>query len=90
MLDLTDGSLRRSLGVSEKRLLDCDWRAEVQAGAMPIPQELGRAVYLARLEAMLVRSAADASGRNLVAFVDNIKHESFLRVVAGNRRLSDA
>ena len=28
VLDLTEGAVRRSLGVSEKRLLECDWRAE--------------------------------------------------------------
>lgn len=82
LLDLTDGAIRRSLGISEKRLLSCDWRAEMWAHRVPITQQFGRAVYLAGLEAILVNSAADLCGRNLVIFVDNLKHGSFLKILS--------
>jgi RES domain-containing protein len=82
IFDLTDGALRRSLGVSKRRLLDCDWRAEMRASRVPITQELGRAVYLAGLEAMLVPSAADRDGQNLVVFIDNLKSGNSFNVLS--------
>ena len=85
VLDLTDGAVRRSLGVSEERLLECDWRAESQAGKMPLSQEVGRGVCLARIEGMLVRSAADPGGQNLVVYVENLQRGSSLAVVAADR-----
>jgi RES domain-containing protein len=87
IFDLTDGALRRSLGVSERRLLNCDWRTEMRTQAPPVTQQLGRAVYLAGLEGILVRSAADFSGRNLAVFVDNLKQASYLKIVAADRLL---
>ena len=36
VLDLTDGSIRQSLRISERRLLECDWRAECAAGNQPL------------------------------------------------------
>ena len=85
VLDLTDGVVRRSLGVSEKRLLVCDWRAEAQAGGTPLTQAVGRGVRLAGFEGMLVRSAADPGGQNLIVFVANLRRGSTLAVVAADR-----
>ena len=85
VLDLTEGAVRRSLGVSEKRLLECDWRAEAQAGKTPLTQNVGLGVCLAGFEGMVVRSAVDPSGQNLVLFVENLKPGSTLVVVAADR-----
>jgi hypothetical protein len=56
-------------------------------GYAPVTQQLGRAVYLAGLEGILVRSAADFSGRNLAVFADNLKQGSYLKIVAADRLL---
>ena len=85
VLDLTDGAVRRSLPVSKKRLLECDWRAGVQAGKTPLTQQIGRAVHRAGLEGLLVPSAADLGGWNLVVFVENLQSGSTLEVVAADR-----
>jgi len=82
VIDLTDGQLRQVLGVSEKRLLDCDWHA---AEKTPITQEVGRAVYNAGHEAILVPSAADRTGRNLVILVNNLCGTSSLEVISPER-----
>ena len=79
VLDLTDGQVRQMLGISDKRLLDCDWHA---AEETPITQSVGRAVYDADLEALLVRSAADRTGQNLVIFVGNLGRASSLEVIS--------
>ncbi len=82
VIDLTDGELRQILRISENRLLDCDWHA---SETTPVTQEVGRAIYSAGLEAILVRSAADRTGRNLVIFVDNLCATSTLEVVSPER-----
>jgi len=85
VFDITVGKLRQSLGISEKRLLDCDWRAEVDAGRTPITQAVGDAAFQAGLEAILVRSAADSSGTNLVVFTSNLDASSALKIVSPDR-----
>lgn len=85
VLDLTDGSNRSALRISEKRLLGCDWRAEVNSGNTPVTQEVGRIAAAVGLEAILVRSAADKSGHNVVVFPDNLKTSSHIAVVSPGR-----
>ena len=77
--------MRSSLGVSEKRLLECAWESRARAGKTPLTQEVGLAIHLAGLEGMLVRSAADPSGQNLVVFVENLQTGSTVTVVAAGR-----
>jgi RES domain-containing protein len=85
VLDLTDGTVRHSLGVSDKRLLRCDWRAETQSGKTPLTQAIGLGVYPAGFEGLLVRSAADPNGQNLVVFVENLHPGSTLAIVAADQ-----
>lgn len=85
VLDLTVGSNRQSLGISEKRMLECDWRAERAAGREPITQQVGRLAAMASLEAILVRSSAENSGFNLVVFPDNLQKTSRISVVSPDR-----
>lgn len=82
VLDLTTGRNRQSLGISEQRLLECDWRREAERGDVPLTQAVGRSAHQAGLEGILVRSAADPTGRNLVVFVENLHPESSLKVVS--------
>jgi RES domain-containing protein len=79
VLDLTDGRNRQALAVSEKRLMTCDWRAEMRAGKTPLTQQVGLAAANAGLEGLLVRSAADSTGVNLIVFVENPRAHKLLR-----------
>jgi RES domain-containing protein len=72
VLDLTDGSVRRVLGVSERRLLDEPWREMQKKGREAITQAIGRLAYDSGLEALLVPSAARRGGQNLVIFPANL------------------
>lgn len=85
VLDLTLGNYRRTLRISEKRMLECDWRAECALGREPITQQIGRLAAVAGLEAILVRSSADDSGFNLVVFPDNLHKTSRIAVVSPDR-----
>jgi RES domain-containing protein len=85
VLDLTEGRNRQAIAIAEKRLLECDWRAEMRAGEVPITQQVGQAASSAGFEAILVSSAAHPAGQNLVVFVDNLQPGSELAMVAPDR-----
>jgi RES domain-containing protein len=70
VLDLSDGRVRSSLGVSEARMLDTRWRkAKTQES---LTQAIGRCAFEAELEAILVPSSAALGEVNLVVFPGNL------------------
>lgn len=80
VLDLTDGAVRRALGVSEARMLDGGWRTVVLHESLT--QAVGRLAFEAGLEAILVPSSAAPGGANLVVFPGNVwPPDSFVRAV---------
>lgn len=79
VLDLTDGTIRQSLQISEQRMTDDDWRKlNDHAGAESLTQAIGRAAFEAGLEGIIVR-ACDG-GRNLVWFAKNLKAKSKIAI----------
>jgi RES domain-containing protein len=85
VLDLTRDELYRSLPVSKSRLLRTDWRREMDQGRRPITQAIGRASYQAGLEGILVPSAADLDGQNLVIFPAAFVQDSGIDVLHPDR-----
>jgi RES domain-containing protein len=69
VLDLTDGKVRRTLGVSATRMRGDDWRKLNRRGAESLTQAIGRVAYENGLEGLLV-PACDG-GRNVVWFPGN-------------------
>jgi RES domain-containing protein len=81
-LDVSSGATRRALGVSGRRLVTAPWREENRRGREALTQALGRLAYEADLEGLLVPSAANKRGRNLVIFPANLDTpRSWLRLV---------
>jgi RES domain-containing protein len=75
VLDLTDGSIRQSLRVSEQRMTEDDWRKlNDDFGEESLTQAIGRAAFDAGLEGIIVR-ACDG-GQNLVWFRQNLGSRS--------------
>ncbi|MBI3077716.1 MAG: RES family NAD+ phosphorylase [Deltaproteobacteria bacterium] len=72
VLDLTDRTVLRRLGVRSKDLVSPDWT---------LTQDLGRLAREAGFEALLVPSAA-APGRNLVIFPDHLDPASSVQLRA--------
>ena len=70
VLDLRDAKVRRRLQVSIAKLLQIDWRQEMYASREPITQRVGRAAHSLGWEALIVTSAADPTGHNLLCFPD--------------------
>ena len=71
MIDLTERTIRRSLGVSLDELAAEDWRKLLNAGQESLPQTIGRAVAATGGSGLLVRSAATPRGVNVVIFPGN-------------------
>jgi hypothetical protein len=70
VIDLTDGTARRLLGVSATRMRGDDWRKLNRSGAESLTQAIGRAGYESGAEGLIV-PACDG-GKNLVWFPGNL------------------
>ena len=80
LADLTDGRARRTLKVSRRRMRGDGWRRAAEQGRESLTQAIGRAAFEAELEALLVPSAADRTGANLVVFPARLRPGSRLAV----------
>jgi RES domain-containing protein len=85
VLDLTDGHIRKHLRVSQARLVSDDWRTVHAQGAESLTQTLGRTVYEAGYEGMLVPSASGSAGTNVVLYPVNLGPQSEVRIRAANQ-----
>jgi RES domain-containing protein len=80
LLDLTDGSVRRLLRVSRRRMAGEPWRALQERGREAVTQAIGRAAFEAGVEGLLTPSAAARKGVNLVVFPEALRPGSSLAV----------
>jgi len=78
-LDLTNGRIRRRLGLGIKRLLSERWWEPQTNGLEPLTHLIGRAAYLEGFEALLVNCAPAPSHVNLVVFPENVLPGSLVR-----------
>lgn len=74
VLDLTDGTIRKAIGISATRMRGDDWRKSNRNGAESLTQALGRAGYESGLEGLIV-PACDGD-RNVVWFPGNLRAAS--------------
>lgn len=84
VLDLTDGRIRQSLGLSLARMREADWRSDMRRGRASITQVVGQAAFDAGLEGLLVPSAATSGATNLVCFVDNVLSSSRIEIISAD------
>jgi RES domain-containing protein len=84
VLDLTNGSVRRHLRVSRRRMVEEEWRRIQNRGLEALTQAIGRAAHDAGLEALRVPCAAVADGSNLVIFPTNLAAKSQLALSGKN------
>jgi RES domain-containing protein len=78
--DLTSGTARKGLRVSRRRMRAEPWRRAQEGGREALTQAIGRAAFDAGLEALIVPSAADPAGANLVVFPGRLSAGSRLAV----------
>jgi RES domain-containing protein len=85
VIDFRSGRVRQRIRVSQERMLHVDWRREARAGREPISQTIGRAAFEIAAEGMIVPSAADPSGHNLLVLPGNLRPGSAIRVLHPDR-----
>ena len=85
VLDFRLGLVRHRIQVSLDRILNVDWRKEVAAGGRPITQTIGRAAWEIGLQGMIVPSAVDPKGHNLLVFTDNLQLNCEIEILHQDR-----
>ena len=80
VLDLRDGKVRNALKLSEAKIRELDWRAENQKGMEAVTQAWGTAFARAGYEAVIVPSAANPGGANVLVFSENLLPGSWFQV----------
>jgi RES domain-containing protein len=81
IVDFRLGVNRQRLKLSLDRMHSIDWRKEIHAGREPVTQQMGRAAFEFGLEGIIVPSAADLAGHNLLVFPGNLSSESTVQVL---------
>jgi RES domain-containing protein len=71
VVDLTAGEILKQLAVTEEELRSEDWRKVQEQGFESLTQALGRAIFAAKGEGLLARSARVESGINVAYFPEN-------------------
>ena len=72
VLDLRKGEIRKALRLSERTIRKLDWRAENRKGLEALTQAWGWAFANAGFGAVIVPSAADLVGANVLVFPENL------------------
>lgn len=80
--DLTDKAIRRKIGFSRDELLAEDWRGIQASGREPWTQAIARGCRTAGFEGLIVPSARNRRGKNIVVFPDRLHRGSRLAVLA--------
>ena len=81
LVDVTNGEIRTSLGVSRSRMLETDWRTENANGREALTQAIGRAVADAGLEGLIVPSIESPEESDLALFMTNLRARSRAELV---------
>jgi RES domain-containing protein len=82
VLDLREGKIRQTLRLSQSTIRGLDWRKDNFQGREALTQAWGFAfAHVGRYEAVIVPSAADATGANVLIFPQNLLSGSELSVV---------
>ena len=68
VVDLTAAATLKSLKVTHKAIVSCDWDAEQTAGDEPVTQAIARAAFENLAEGLIVPSARRRRGVNIVYY----------------------
>jgi RES domain-containing protein len=90
VLDFTDGRTRSTLRVSQRRMLDEQWRDAQKAGREALTQALGRLTFELGWEGLFVPSAAREGAKNLIIFPANLSRRSFMKIINAEELLRTA
>ena len=80
VLDLTDETVRQSLGVTEAQLTAKDWSEIQSSGQEALTQSIGWLAQAAGFEGLLVPSAV-FQGKNLNIFIDDLIPPAYVKML---------
>ncbi|SFH86624.1 RES family NAD+ phosphorylase [Planctomicrobium piriforme] len=80
VVDITQKTISQRLQVSNRALLESDWRKIMTRDSLPPSQLVGQAAEAAGVEGLLVPSAASRFGKNLIIFPANLLPDSKISV----------
>jgi RES domain-containing protein len=81
VLDITVPATLQKIGFKAKDLVIEDWRAIQLGGEESWTQSIGRGCFLAGFEGLIVPSARNPKGKNLVMFLSNFMKSSVLEIL---------
>jgi RES domain-containing protein len=81
VMDLTTPSVRNALGIRKTDLTACEWEAEQLRGREPLTQAIARAAFERMAEGLVVPSARDPNGVNVVYFPSHRRENTVLRAL---------
>jgi RES domain-containing protein len=84
-LDLTDPRVRAKLGMTLTSMLDEDWESIQASGEEARTQTIGRGCSLAGFEGMIVPSARNRKGKNVVILMANLAKDSEIRILGSDK-----
>ena len=82
ILDLTNPSIRKTIGFTYTELISEDWHAIQSEGEEAWTQAIGRGAKTAGFEGLLVPSARNRRGVNVVIFPDNLRPKSTCKLMS--------
>lgn len=82
LLDLTNSSIRRKIGFTYTELVTEDWHTILSEGDESWTQAIGRGAKIAGFEGLLVPSARNRRGENVVIFPENLTSKSVCKLMA--------
>jgi RES domain-containing protein len=85
VLDFTDATTRRILGMTLTAMNACDWRSENAAGREALTQALGRAAFELGAHGIIVPSAVRRTIKNLNLFPTNLGRAGRLSIRRSDR-----
>lgn len=85
VLDLRDGKIRRILRLSRAKLMGDRWRELNRTNQESLCQTIGRVAFETGFEGLIVPSAANLGGFNLIAFPEKLVRTSTMSI---NRSVS--
>jgi len=85
VLDLTDVKVLKKIGFTKKELILEDWRAIQKARDESWTQAIGRGVYVAGFEGLIVPSARKDDGKNIVSFPKRLAKTSKIDILGADQ-----
>ncbi len=81
MVDLTAAATLRSLKLTNREIVNCEWETEQAAGQEPVTQAIARAAFENLAEGLIVPSARRKGGVNIVFYPNHLRDNTLIQTL---------